>query len=603
MHSPTKVRGALALAAVISFWPVAGEAQTWPRITDPTNPIVDQGAVPGGSYAGASWVDVNGDGWPDLHVSGRPLFVNQAGTGFVADTTALVPQTTPLGNTWADADNDGDLDAFVSGRYAFLYENDGTGQFSRVLTSAVGDSAAQRGFSASFGDYDDDGLVDLLTTHFIGGLAGPSNSNQLLHNDGGLSFSRISGTPLTADSSTYIMPTWTDLDDDQDLDLAIGRGPIGAFGLDRIYENRLVPDGSASFVQINSGILATDSRDGQAFVFVDTDNDQDLDAYVVNYRAGQIFGLENHLYRNDGGGTYVKMTGADVGPIVTNKQISTGAVFEDFDNDGWIDAVVTNDLQKRNKVYRNLGDGSFELVADAPMAADPGNYYAVVCADYDRDGDQDLFISGAPGFAALYRNDNDNGNHWLTVTLEGTQSNRAAIGARVRAKATIGGQAVWQMREVASITGSPGMSDFPVSFGFGDATVVDSLVIEWPANHTQVLTSVAVDQFLDVLEPAGTVSAPAIAGAAFDLDVRPNPFTASTQISLALDRAATVAVDVLDVQGRRVQALASGPRTAGSFELAWNGRDAAGRPAAAGVYFLRVQIDGRETSRKLVRLP
>jgi hypothetical protein len=122
------------------------------------------------------------------------------------------------------------------------------------------------------------------------------------------------------------------------------------------------------------------------------------------------------------------------------------------------------------------------------------------CADYDNDGFIDVVVpsglSNEPNY--LYHNDG-NGNHWMLVKLVGTLSNRSAIGAKVRAQATIWGQDVRQMRE---ISGTPYTGDPRAHFGLGDATKIDTLRIEWPSGIVQELKDVARDQILTVTEPA-----------------------------------------------------------------------------------------------------
>jgi enediyne biosynthesis protein E4 len=589
---------ATGIAAVPSVLIPGIASAQWTAVTDSANPIATLSSVPQGSYAGASWVDVDNDGWVDLYPSGRPIFYNQGDGTFVADSTGF-PRTLPsLGNTWADVDNDGRIDLFQSGPAGRLFHNLGGGAFALVTTGAAGDTASNRGFQAAFGDYDDDGLVDLLSAHFQGGFAGMPTSNQLLHNEGGLFFTRDDTTPATVDTSTYIVPSWIDLDDDLDLDLTIGRGPISTLGPDDFYRNRLVEDGTFSLEKITTGALETGLRDGQTHAWIDYDNDGDLDCYITNFSGGQV-SRANELWRNDGG-TYTPIDSTVAGELVGNSQRSTGCVWADFDNDGWIDCVVANDGLKRNKSYRNNGDGTFTKEINAFTGVN-GFHYAAVAADYDRDGDQDLFIAGTAASASgLFRNDNANGNHWLSVRLEGTTSNRSAIGATVRAFATVGGVPRWQRRDVQSTTGSPGMSDLAASFGLGDATVVDSLVITWPSDQVQVLTAVAADQFLGLTEPGGVTAVAGVrtGGAAV---VFPNPSREDAWISLSMDRRARLRVDILDVAGRRVDRLVDGPVGEGTHAVRWNGRSAGGEAVAPGVYFVRVHADGVETVRKLVR--
>jgi hypothetical protein len=102
----------------------------------------------------------------------------------------------------------------------------------------------------------------------------------------------------------------------------------------------------------------------------------------------------------------------------------------------------------------------------------------------------------------LYHN-NTNDNHWLKFRLIGTRSNRAAIGAKVRVRATINGQSFWQMREVPGGDGTRGQNSLHVHVGLGNATNADLVRIDWPSGTVQELTNVAAQQFLTVTEPGG----------------------------------------------------------------------------------------------------
>jgi hypothetical protein len=178
----------------------------------------------------------------------------------------------------------------------------------------------------------------------------------------------------------------------------------------------------------------------------------------------------------------------------------------DYDNDGYLDLFVAS-YNAPNRLFHNNGDGTFSQVGGAVFTNDPDTgIYCQSCGwvDYDNDGSLDLFVTRSPDNGTtsnlLYHNDG-NTNAWLEVKLIGTVANRSAIGAKVRAYATIGGKAFWQMRE---ITSSPGRSIVPLiaHFGLGDATNVDTLRIEWPSGTVQEIPNVAAKQILTVTEPA-----------------------------------------------------------------------------------------------------
>ena len=185
-----------------------------------------------------------------------------------------------------------------------------------------------------------------------------------------------------------------------------------------------------------------------------------------------------------------------------------GGAWGDYDNDGWLDLFVSTPIQGvPNRLYRNLGDGDFEVVGDAEIAAASGVSPGGAWGDYDNDGFLDLFIPASTFDGANYGehdnfllHNNGNSNRWLLVKLVGGVSNRSAIGAKVRLKATIGGKTFWQLREISG-GGTRGQNDLRAHFGLGNATNAEVLRIEWPSGVVQEFQNLAVKQILTIVEP------------------------------------------------------------------------------------------------------
>ncbi len=465
--------------------------------TAPGNPIVaDPGTTGNSGYVGASWGDVDRDGWPDLVVGRRGLYRNLGGGAFTRWIGAPAQETTAQGTSFADIDNDGDLDLLLVGGIApggpplrggsGVHRNDG-GTFVRVSTGATGDSLAFPGWSGAFADYDLDGVADFVVVA-ANGFTTTGFTNQLLHGLGDGTFVVDGTTDISVGLDSYTIGTWSDFDLDGDVDLSIGAGP-GGVGVspDYFYRNWTREGGAPRLQSIPLPPIATVSRDGQVWNWIDDDNDGDLDLYITNYGF-----LANELFRNVAG-TYVKQTVTQAGPIVGDLASSLASVWGDFDNDGDLDALVTNDATSRNRYYRNNGAGLYAAVGMGTLTTEAGPHHCPVAADYDRDGDLDLF-QAAPGTGkGLYRNDLAVGNHWLELALRGVTSNGAALGARVRVRAMIGGMPRWQMREVSAQNSFNGHSDLTVHFGLGDAASVDSVVIDWPGGDVEIAEGLAAD--------------------------------------------------------------------------------------------------------------
>ncbi len=250
------------------------------------------------------------------------------------------------------------------------------------------------------------------------------------------------------------------------------------------------------------------------------------------------------------------MTSADVGPIVSTQGNSWGAAWADYDNDGFLDALVIN-------------------------AAFGGN-------------------PGSPN--ALYHNTASNGNHWVSIRTVGTASNRSGIGAVVRVKATISGTPTWQVRHITgSPTGDRSQNDLRAHFGLGDATAVDSVVVTWPSGTVDVYEAVGSDTFFRAVEggnltPVASEGAPAPSGieTGLHLDVYPNPARDRASLSFTLAQPEAVRVRVYDVVGRIVRAPAAERRSAGQQRMTL---DVSGLPS--GVYLVAVEAGGQRRVERL----
>ncbi len=480
----------------------AAGAQTFTKITDPTNPVVSGVST---QYQGAAWIDYNNDGLLDLFVANANLYQGDGAGNFTAVTTSIgagIPPATGQGTCWADYDNDGDLDVYIASGISVLYINDGSGVFSSVSTGDIGQTLTNRGWSCAWADWNGDNHLDLAVTHPAGFVGAPT-TNHLFASSGppDYTLSRVTDTPIDDLMTSFTVGTWSDHDNDGDMDYFIGAGPAdGTTQADFLYRNLLAENGSPGFERITDPPLGTDLQDGQIWNWIDYDNDGDLDAYLTNW-GSPLGGLANRLYRNDDGSFSAITSGA----IVTDVAASLGSIWGDYDNDGDLDVLVTNDNLGEDKYYRNDGGGVFTSVDNVLTETLPRRGGSN--GDFDGDGDLDIYVDGPAG-RGLFRNDTVNDNHWLVLELTGSSSNRSAIGAKVRAEAVIGGNTVTQLREVSSQNTFNGHNQLDPHFGLGDATVVESLLVEWPSGNTQRLRQVAADQRLGIREVTTTPAIP-----------------------------------------------------------------------------------------------
>jgi len=472
--------GSRASAAITSTDEIFTRITTGSFVTDDAGPA-----------ASITAVDYDGDGWPDIYFgNGADVPTFQAnflwrnnGDGTFARTNVVGVATDP-GKTveaaWGDYDNDGFPDLVVvnwPGGKNFQYRNNGDGTFTKITQGPIVTEAGEF-IGCVWGDYDRDGWLDLFVTMFAG-------NHRLYHNNRDGTFSRTTDLP-TAGSG--VSPSFVDYDNDGFPDLFVAGWPSSKNAL---YHN----NGGRSFTRITNIPPATEGRHSVSTTWGDYDNDGFADLFVANgnFDNGQY---QNFLYHNGGDGTFAKVT---TGPIATDTGDSGGSAWADVDNDGDLDLFVTGMGGQNELFYLNNGDGTFTQITLGNLVNSGGRNAGAVFADYDRDGFLDLFVSNTE-HNWLFRN-KGNSNGWLAVKCIGTVSNRSAIGAKVRAKATIGGKTFWQLREISTGDGR-GNGTLTAHFGLGDATIIDTLRIEWPSGIVQELHDVATKQSLTVTEPA-----------------------------------------------------------------------------------------------------
>ncbi len=461
---------------------------------------------------GCSWIDIDADHDLDLYVStavfssaaANLVFLNNGAGGFSQSLTA--PLATDLTSTaiqtWGDYDNDGRTDLLVCnpGSTNILYHNSGGGVFTKPSVAMTTTSGSD--YAAAWGDYDNDSYLDIVicTRDVVGPTSG--TTLELYHNNGNETFTLQTAAPVATTLHNYSYPTWTDIDSDGDLDLFVSTGAPVANENDVVFRNLLIETSTAQFTADTLTGLSADSSDGLFPAWGDYDNDGFDDLFLTTW--GGIAGAKpNMLYHADGTGTFSKVTNPATGTLITNSNVSTGATWGDYDNDGDLDIFVSEQTSADDKLFRNNGDGTFTDVTAAVSIASIGGYasHGAAWGDYDRDGDLDLFVTYgyfSPGSRNRLLKNSGNGNHWLQIACRGYSGNNASgIGARISIKAILGGVPTWQHRTVTSTSGFFS-TNLEQHFGLLDATVVDSIIVRWPSGFQSIRSSVAADQFITI---------------------------------------------------------------------------------------------------------
>ncbi|MEL6866709.1 MAG: FG-GAP-like repeat-containing protein [Bacteroidota bacterium] len=444
---------------------------------------------------GVSWTDYDLDGDPDIFVTNydgtkaNQLYQNQGNGLFTAVTSGniVTDLAVSLGSTWGDYDNDGDPDVYVTNNIVynnFLYRNNGDGTFIKILNDPVVNYNGYS-FGASWGDYDNDGFLDLFVAELFS-----TRFNKLFHNNGDGTFTEVTDGPIVYETAPSVSGVWGDYDGDGDIDLFVANHE----GVNNsLYRN----DGGGEFTAITNSIVSTDGGKSVGASWGDIDNDGDLDLFVANAGAEN-----NFLYQNNGDGTFTKITS---GVVVTDGGNSHGSAFGDLDNDGDLDLYVSNDADENNFLYSNDGSGSFNKI-DNQISSDGGESFGGAWGDYDNDGDIDLFVVNHDDEVNFfYTNERGQCSSSACLSLVGTTSNKSAIGAKIKLLAKIENVSTWQYREVSGQTGGgiSGQSELRQHFGLGDATQIDSIVIEWPSGYTQSLGSQPLGSCMTITEDDG----------------------------------------------------------------------------------------------------
>ncbi len=474
-----------------------------------------------GQFAnGAAWGDVEGDGDLDLAVTrlGDPvqLFVSDGAGHFVDEAAARrVSVSGANGASFADYDNDGDADLVLVGDGPdVLLRNDGRGRFTDVSDRAGIADPGYRGVSAAWGDFDADGFVDLYVTNYMRCTGKWETEEEIIanvayfpdrlyHNNRDGTFSDVSSWLGPADKNgAGFTATWFDYNGDNRLDLYLANDFVGVSpDHNHLWRN----DGPAA-----DGWKFTDVSDDSGTAFWmntmgiavgDVERDGDPDLALTNITA-------NKLLRNDGG-VFTEDPESGIGrPLqqADTESITWGAGFHDLNLDGWEDLYlaagnfmgVPEVGAQPNELYVNDGGTTFLDVSAATGADDAGESKGVAFADYDRDGDVDLFVVDQGGAPKLLRNETPReANHWLEVDTVGTASNRDGCGARVTA--TVAGTTLLRQVMCGSTSVASG-NDPTVHFGLGPAVAVDELEVLWPSGTRQRLTNVEADQLVSVEE-------------------------------------------------------------------------------------------------------
>ena len=497
---------------------------------------------------GGAFLDYDGDGWQDIllvgggrwaRVSDKPVeavrLYRNLGDGTFDDVSAAAGlaglEAYGFGVAAADYDNDGDTDFFLTALHEnMLFRNEG-GRFEEVGKEAGLADEAHWSASAVFFDADRDGWVDLFVGNYVSWT--PETDIACFHegtkayctpqNYAGVAsaFYRNRGDGSFADATEEAGFAGA-IDPALDKTLGVAELDVTGDGYPDVYvandtERNLlfVNRGDGTFVEagVRSGVAYDQHGQARAGMGVDAgvvDSTGETTIFVGNFTQETV-----SVFRHASNGYFTDRATASRIGFPTMGTLTFGLFLFDADLDGDLDLFLANGhvlehiaeilegatFAEPAQLFLNRGDGVFdEALSATGVLARPLVARGAAYADYDRDGDLDILLLENAGPAHLWRNDLE-GARWLSVQLEGRDSNRSALGARI--EAVVGG--LRMARHIRSGSSFLSQSALPAVFGLGARRQVDSLIVRWPSGLTERFADVEAGQEVTLVEGSGVL--------------------------------------------------------------------------------------------------
>lgn len=497
--------------------------------------------------SGVAIFDYDNDGLPDIFIVSGPggtnrLYHNDGHDHFrdVTHEVGLESDGWGQGVCVGDFDNDGFTDLFVTyyGQNR-LYRNVGGKRFEDVTEQAhLLQDRTRYNTGCAFVDIDNDGYLDLFVANYLrfdfATAPRPNPDDYCSYRDLSVACGPR-GLPLDRNILYHNNRDGTFSDITQESGIAVREGHyslgvvVSDFNNDGLPDIYVACDQTPSLLYINQGngkfkeeamergaALGESGQtlSGMGVDAADYDGSGNFSIFQSNF-SDQL----EALYRNRGNGEFENVALA-AGLGVNTTFVGWGAGFLDYDNDGWPDLLLVNshvypevdqlhaDIHYKERVilYHNQGNGTF---SDVSKASGPGILErhaarGAAFGDIDNDGSVEVVINNQNEPPTLLKLAKSPPGHWIILRLEGTRSNRSAIGARVRI--TAGAHS--QTGEVRSGGSYLSQNDLRLHFGLGNQAMVQRIDVRWPSGRLQTLTNVSADRIMAIREPSEEASFP-----------------------------------------------------------------------------------------------
>ena len=428
--------------------------------------------------------------------------------------------------------------------------------------------------------------------------------NTLYLNRGDFTFEEVSASWNVANTGCTLATGFTDFDGDHDPDLLVANDFGQWITPNALYVNQY-PE--PRFIDQSKELGVDQGIYGMGIAIGDYDQDLDLDYYITN--LGQNI-LLNHTPGSGFEEVGIPAMVDDTYGLDSLLAVGWGTVFMDMDNDTDLDLYVVNGYvpaaefidnkeENPNSFFKNVGGGQFERVVLEDGLGSPQRGRGLACSDIDGDGDLDFLVVNYTKQATtqkihkveLYRNDSENDHNWVGFSLKGTENNAQGFGSKVLLYT---GEKAYLQEAMGGYGTHASQHSQVLHFGLGQADQIDSLEVFWPGGERQVYRDLGINQVHELEESQQLATSVEIVPELFEHPVvSPNPFNSLISIAFNLKNSQTIAIRIFDALGREVYAKSLGNLSPGEHSLTWKSPN-------KGNFFLQVQSSQTFFYEKLI---